>query len=59
MKSIKQRQAYIIHKSKQLDKETDAHRYTRRLARIMTYNLLLSEIEATAALRIMKGDEEE
>lgn len=57
MKSIQQRKAYISHKSNQLDKQTDAHKYTRRLARVMLHHKLLSEIEATAVNKLVQIDE--
>lgn len=42
MKSIQQRNKYICNKSIQLGKITDAHKHTRRLSRIATYQELLT-----------------
>lgn len=57
MKSIQQRKSYIDHKLTQLDKQTDAHKYTRRLARIMLYHKLLSKLEADAVNKLVQTDE--
>lgn len=43
-KTLEQRKAYAVHKSKQLDRITDAYRYARRAQRLMHYNNLLMEI---------------
>lgn len=57
IKSIKRRSHYIYQKMMQLDSITDAHRYTRRLALIMTYHKLLSEIEAAEINKLVQTDE--
>ena len=43
-KSIEQRKAYVVHKSKQLDKITNPYQYARRAQRLMHYNNLLMDI---------------
>lgn len=53
---INKRKKYIAHKSKQLDKITDAHKYTRRLSRVMLYHRLLTDLETAAARKIIEGD---
>lgn len=58
MKSIQRRQEYINSKIKQLDNVTDAHKYRRRLTRIMRYHKLLTDIEVAAIREIIKGDGE-
>lgn len=45
LKTIQQRNEYINLKLKQLDKITDARKHTKRLARIMKYHQLLTELE--------------
>lgn len=54
MKSIQQRKAYIFHKSNQLDKITDGNKFLRRLARVMLYHKLLSELEADAVNKLVQ-----
>lgn len=53
---LHQRQLYISRKGRELDAITDAHKYTRRLSRIMWYHKLLTEIEVVAIRKILKGD---
>lgn len=43
-KSIDERKAYVVHKSRQLDKITNPYKYARRAHRIMRYNNLLMDI---------------
>lgn len=43
--TIQQRNVYIHDKMLQLDKVTDARKHTKRLARIMTYHRLLTDVE--------------
>lgn len=57
MKSIQQRKTYIAHKSAQLDNQKDAHKYTRRLTRVMLYHKLLSELEVAAVNKLVQTDE--
>ncbi|MFW7189928.1 hypothetical protein [Lysinibacillus sp. BNK-21] len=45
LKTISQRNEYIHNKIKQLDQVKDAHKYTRRLARIIMYHKLLTDVE--------------
>lgn len=45
LKTTSQRNEYIHKKMKQLDLVKDAHKHTRRLARIMKYHKLLTDIE--------------
>lgn len=45
LKTISQRNEYIHNKMKQLDLVKDAHKHTLRLARIMKYHKLLTDIE--------------
>lgn len=45
IKQIKQRQEYIKYKGRQLDKVTNANKYTHRLSRVMLYHKLLTDIE--------------
>lgn len=58
-KTIEQRQAYHDRKAKELDQITDAHKYTRRLTRVMKYHRLISELIATEVKKTLKGDVEE
>lgn len=44
-KNIQQRNEYIHNKMKPLDLVKDAHKHTRRLARIMVYHKLLTDVE--------------
>ena len=44
-KTIEQRNEYIHNKLKQLDQVKDARKHTRRLARIMKYHKLLTDVE--------------
>lgn len=46
-KTIQQRNEYIYSKMNQLDKVKDAHKHTRRLARIMKYHELLTDEEVS------------
>lgn len=46
-KPLHQRQLYISRKGRQLDAITDAHKYSRRLARIMRYHKLLTDAETS------------
>lgn len=43
--TIQQRNEYIHNKMLQLDKVKDAHKHTHRLARIMKYHELLTNVE--------------
>lgn len=45
LRNIQQRNEYIHNKTKQLDQVKDAHMHTRRLARIMKYHKLLTDVE--------------
>lgn len=54
MKSTQRRNEYIRIKMLQLDKVTDAHRHTRRLARIMKYCELLFIIEKAYHLKKLR-----
>ncbi|MGY4793931.1 hypothetical protein ACVNNN_02925 [Lysinibacillus fusiformis] len=45
LKTISQRNEYIHNKMIQLDMVTDARKHTRRLARIMKYHKLLTDVE--------------
>ena len=54
---IHERQKYISRKGRELDAFTDAHKYSRRLARIMRYHKLLTDVEMDAARKLIKGDE--
>ena len=56
-KTIKQRQEYISRKGRQLDAITDDHKYSHRLARIMRYHKLLTDLEMATVDNLMKGDE--
>ncbi|KOP78920.1 hypothetical protein AMS59_07670 [Lysinibacillus sp. FJAT-14745] len=44
-KTIQKRNEYIHNKLKQLDQVKDARKHTRRLARIMKYHKLLTDVE--------------
>ncbi|MFS0819037.1 hypothetical protein ABC382_19220 [Lysinibacillus sp. 1P01SD] len=44
-KTIQQRNEYIHNKMIQLDQVKDAHKHTHRLARIMKYHKLLTDVE--------------
>lgn len=44
-KTIQQRNEYIHNKMKQLNQVKDAHKHTHRLARIMKYHKLLTDVE--------------
>ncbi len=55
-KSIDERKAYVVHKSKQLDKVTSSKEYRRRAIRIMRYNNLLMEINNQKIKRIVEGE---
>ncbi|TQR27193.1 hypothetical protein C7Y47_23530 [Lysinibacillus sphaericus] len=44
-KTIQQRNEYIHNKMKQLDQVKDALKHTHRLARIMKYHKLLTDVE--------------
>ncbi|MBG9691359.1 hypothetical protein ABD91_10775 [Lysinibacillus sphaericus] len=44
-KTIQQRNEYIRSKMSQLDQVKDAHKHTHRLARIMKYHKLLTDVE--------------
>lgn len=55
IKSIARRKAYINSKSFQLDQITNAHKYTRRLSRIMLYHKLLTVVEVDEVGKITKG----
>lgn len=55
-KSIDQRKAYIVHKSKQLDKITNPYKYARRAERIMHYNNLIMEINNQKIKEILEGE---
>ncbi|MGG2110991.1 hypothetical protein ABFY60_10795 [Lysinibacillus pakistanensis] len=46
-KTIQQRNEYIHSKMNQLDQVKDAHKHTRRLARIMKYHELLTDVEVS------------
>lgn len=54
-KTIEQRQAYHDRKAKELDEIADPHMYTRRLARIMKYHKLLSELESAKVKENLRG----
>ena len=43
--TIQQRNEYIHNKMIQLDQVKDAHKHTHRLARIMKYHKLLTDVE--------------
>lgn len=45
LKTTSQRNEYIHKKMKQLDLVKDAHKHTRRLARIIMYHKLLTDVE--------------
>ena len=45
LKSIQQRNEYILSKMKQLDQVKDARKHTHRLARMMKYHKLLTDVE--------------
>ncbi len=47
-KTIQQRNEYIHNKMKQLDQVKDARKHTRRLARIMKYHRLLTNVEVSS-----------
>ncbi|MFD1205700.1 hypothetical protein ACFQ38_11375 [Sporosarcina contaminans] len=51
---IHQRREYIKRKDVQLDNITDAHKYTRRLSRIMQYHKLLTDLEVLAVEKLLK-----
>lgn len=57
-KTIEQRQAYHDRKAKELDQITDAHKYTRRLTRVIKYHGLISQLITKKANEISKGDKE-
>ncbi|MET4563514.1 hypothetical protein ABIA69_004734 [Lysinibacillus parviboronicapiens] len=55
-KTIQQRNEYIHNKLKQLDQVKDARKHTRRLARIMKYHKLLTDVEVSSMrLRLQKA----
>lgn len=51
---LHQRQLYISRKGRQLDSTTDAHKYSRRLARIMRYHRLLTDLEVATIMKLLK-----
>lgn len=56
MDVIRQRKKYIKRKTSKLDAITDAHKYSRRLARIMRYHRLLTQLEVAAVKKLTNGD---
>lgn len=55
VKSLKQHSEYINREMKQLDKITDAHKYTRRLSHIMKYHKLLTDAEMISVRDILNN----
>lgn len=53
-KTIKQRNEYIHSKMNQLDQVKDAHKHTHRLARIMKYHKLLTDVEVAYMRQYMQ-----
>ena len=51
---LHQRQLYIRQKGRELDAITDAHKYSRRLARIMRYHKLLTVLEVAAIKKLLE-----
>ena len=47
-KSIQQRNEYIHNKMIQLDQVKEAHKHTQRLARIMKYHKVLTDVEVSS-----------
>lgn len=56
MKTIKQRQRYIKRKGKQLDEIKDFRKYNHRLARVMLYHRLLTDLEMAYIKNNLKGE---
>ena len=52
--TIKERNEYIHNKMLQLDKVKDARKHTHRLARIMKYHRLLTDVEVSLMRQKLK-----
>ena len=53
-KTFKQRNEYIHNKMMQLDQVKDAYKHTHRLARIMKYHKLLTDVEVSSVRQKLK-----